>query len=324
MNLTEKKEKCMEVIKNASCIELTTIEKYICTLIIALFMTSGNAFAHKDLHVTKEFGNVKVGIRTGFEYEEINNVALLGQLAEKLCIKLNYKEPVFLDFSHDYIGNLIPDFSISYNKVNNERLIVIRQLDRHFQAQTTLKLLEYAILNFSNIKSTDPLAIKEALNTPNSDLLNDILKVRIDRDGKDFKSGISYYLQNNKYYVFRKDWVYGGETVLFDIERIFDFKRTGNQGNWVIVFDSDSSFYYAGGCELSKRHEFNRLDNYRPYNIAYIGDDKIAIYFDYWMRERDEDEVGECFTVGDKEKTMIYIAEEDRLIQDFDKLLKKQ
>ena len=317
-------------------------------MIVAFILTSGHVLAHEDFYVTKVFGNVTTRIKTGFDYEEINNVAMLGQLAEKLCKALKYSEPVFLDFIHCYVGNCASGFFISYDNVNNEYLkwsgnpingdaIVVRQIARHFQSQTTLKLLEYAILNLKHIKSTqrqisyqkgyyrlnpnsiDTLAIKRILITPNSDLLNNTLKIRIDRPDKDFRYGVSYYLQNNRYFVHRNG------AVLFDFDNIYDFKRTGNLGNWVIIFDSDSSFYYAGGLsQKSQRHVIEKPLGYQPFKVEYIGEGKVAIYFWYWKKEREEDEVGEFFSVGTKQRTLLYLSEEDKLIQNLNKLLKNQ
>jgi len=330
----ENKEKCMEAIKNASCIELTTIGRYICTLIIALFMTLGHALAHEDFYVTKEFGNVKVRIRIGFECEEINNVTLLGQLAEKLCIKLNYKEPIFLDFGHDYIGNLIPDFYISYNKVNNEYLIEIRQIARHFQAQTTLKLLEYAIMNYNNTKSIDTLAIKEALNTPNSELLNSILKQKIYRPEKNFEYGISYYLQNNRYVIFQKSYYLKKESDLIELDNIFDIKQIDNL--YAVIFDSDTSFYYAkrsanivygigdtvgkeDNPNISKRQVIEDRKGFQPFKVTNIDRGTLAITFDYFGKK----DVDDYSLIGNFERTLIYFKDEDQVIQDLDKLIKK-
>ena len=323
--------------------------------VMSLIMVLGDVSAHEDFYVTKAFGNIKVRIQTGFEYEEINNVALLGQSAEKLCKALNYYEPVLLDFIH---SNRTPVFFVSYENLawgGNQgpnlgdfmegNAIVVRQVGMYFQSQTTLKLLEYAILNLNDIKSTqkqvvyneahiynkwkihsiDSLIINNILKTPNSNLVNNTLQHRIYRTETDFRHGVSYYMQNNRYHVFRKDSFSGKETGLIDLECIYDFKRTGNRGNWVIFFDSDSSFYYAGGLsQISRRHVIENMGNHRPYNIAYIGEGKLAIYFWYWKREREEDEVGEYILVGDKERTMIYLTKEDKLIPNLDKLLKQQ
>jgi hypothetical protein len=138
---------------------------YILTLILTL--TCESVFAHQDFWITQDYGNVKVRIKTGYKYEEIYKVFLFGQLAEQFAKQLNYSGNIFLDFSHHYTGDITPDYFISYDKGNGgythkekgkdllkKTSIVVRQVARQFDAQTTLKLLEYAILNIENIKSS--------------------------------------------------------------------------------------------------------------------------------------------------------------------------
>jgi hypothetical protein len=63
-------------------------------------LTFGTTFAHKDFWKVADFGNVKVRVKTGFQYEEINKAFIIGQLAEKLSKDLNYADTIFLDFNH--------------------------------------------------------------------------------------------------------------------------------------------------------------------------------------------------------------------------------
>ena len=318
-------------------------------LIVALSVTFGNAFAHQDFFVAKDFGNVKVRIKTGYEYEEINKVAIFGQLAEKLAKDLKCSESIFLDFNHHYTGNCTPDYFISY-----EDIIVIRQVARQFQSHTTLKLLEYAILNLKNIKSTqtqieynknycnwkinsiDTFAIKKMLQTPNSDFLNNMLNIKVYRPEENFEYGISYYWQNNRYFIFQKSFFNKQESVITDFENIYDFKKTGNLS--AIIFETDSSFYYVaqsgyvhfgvGGTgdqqnkpQISKRQIIENEVGYRPFTIVGIGGGKIVISFSHWAEWKD-DENSEFTMIGQKERTLIYLTKEDKLIQDLDKLLK--
>ena len=326
------------------------MRKYICLLIIVLSLNLGEIFAHQDFYRTKDFGNVKVGITTGFEYEEINKVNMFGQLAEKLSKELNYSEPILLDFSHFYVKYCDPDYFISYDKGNIEyywgewitdssiiedNAIVIRQVARQFDAQTTLKLLEYAILNLKNIKSTqrqitynknycnwkintiDTLIIKKILNMPNSNLLNNILKTKINRPEKEhFGNNFSYYWQNNRYFVFWKR-PNMPDTVLIELENIYDFNKNGNI--YVMVFDSDSSFHYVGkydnifyygdSIQVSQRHVMEKpfpWDSYEPFKVGNLGNGKIFIYLGYQPR------------------ILVYLTDEDKLIQDLDKLLREK
>lgn len=56
--------------------------------------------AHQGFWVVTESGNVKTRIKTGYQYEEIKKVQIIGELAELLAKKLNYNEPILLDFNH--------------------------------------------------------------------------------------------------------------------------------------------------------------------------------------------------------------------------------
>ena len=357
------------------------IERYICTLLVALIVNLGQTFAHENTIVFKNFGNVKVRIETGYQDEGINKMALWGQLAEKLCKELNYTDTVFLDF-----GYCRPDFLISFDKGRvestsqykrwdpltnetsihtpepkeflGENALVIRQITSSSgsQAQTTLKLLEYAILNLNHIKSTqiqidfnknyckyrfnsiDTLVIKKMMDTPDSDLVKNMLNLKIYRPEENFGYGISYYWQNNKYFIFQKSYFNKQETVITDIENIYDIKKTGNLS--AIIFDTDSSFYYiaqsgvvnfgvggSGGQQnkphISQRQVIENRAGYRPFNVVGIGGGKIAISFSYWAEWKEEED-SESTMVGDRERTLIYLTKDDKLIQDLDKLIKKQ
>ena len=370
------------MIYNVFLMKSATIKRHI-YILLAASLTWVHAYAHEDRHIVNDFGNIKTRIITGFEYEEINNVALLGRLAEKLAKELDYSDLIFLDFRHDYIGKDASVSFISYDKgaiesfrsamaykmgsdgklVRNpqsdtnsvkeefleENAIVVRQISGHFDAQTTMKLLEYAILNLTKIQSSqqpieykkskfnsiDTLVIKKLMNAPNSELLSKLMKVRINRHEENFKYGISYYLQDNRYYVFQKGMYQGLETVLFDFEHIYDFKKIGNMS--ALIFDTDSSFYYTAlsgiinfggtggkeqGAKILQRQIINNRGGYRPVTVVGIGGEKIAITFSYFA-EWKEDENSEYTAVGDKERTLIYFTKKDKLIQDLDKLLEK-
>ena len=340
----------------------TIFVNHCCILLVASSMTFVQALAN-DYFTTGAFGNVRTGILTGFQYEEINKVAIFGQLAETLCKELNYSDIVYLDFIHNYyVDNCLPRYFISYQKVDywepdsnkwlENNAIVIRQAARQFHAQPTLKLLENAILNLNKIKSSqeeilfkrgfdnmiintiDTLAVKKMLDIPNSVLLNNVLKTRIDRPEKDFREGISYYWQNNRYFVFQKYRWYvpqeykwnEQEVVLFDMDNIYDLLRFKNWS--AMIFDSGSSFYSVKQSALipfgevpqsredkpkiSKRHVIENTDgSYQPFKVENMGGDKISIYFWRYIRE-----LGAL-----QNRTLIYLADQDILIQDLDKLI---
>ena len=334
------------------------MKKYICILAVAMSMSLGHAYAHEDFYAFYNFGNVKVRIKTGFEYEEINKVAMFGQLAEKMCEELRYSKPVLLDFVHHYVSNYNPNFTISYDKVSNGYLgwesktllwngskvayseigdfiqgdaIVIRQHASYFQAQITLKLLEYAILQFSRINSIDTLEIKKMLQTPNGDLINSVMNQKIYRPEQNFEYGISYYFQNNRYVIFQKSRYNKRESTIAEIDNIFDIKQVNNL--YAIVFDSDTSFYYVkrsdqvtyaiGAIEgkendpyISKKQVIEKK-GHRSFRVTDIDDGTLAISSWYFGKKK----IGEDTFVGDFERTMIYFKDEDQVIQDLDKLV---
>jgi hypothetical protein len=300
----------------------------------------------------EDFGNVKVRIKTGFKYEEIQKVFLFGQLAKELAQQLNYSEQIFLDFNHYYVGNCEPDYFISFDKGKiqytwhgadkekdflKEKSIVVRQVARQFDAQTTLKLLEYAILNIRDVKfsqkeieyqknycqwrinSIDTNLIKKILNEPNSDQINKIISLKIERPYNDY---VSYYLQNNKYTVFFK-YLYGGDlqttdTALITLDNVYQFY----EGRKSLVFDTDTSFYYIDGFDkkVSERHIIqNTNDYYQPYRINYIGNEKLSIHFRYYPKEVDPEDAKRY--IFEKERTLIYLMGKDILIQNLDELI---
>ena len=318
-------------------------QRYILTFFLVL--TLGTVFAHQDFWVIKDFGNVKVRILTGFEYEEINKVLIFGQLAEQFSKQLNYSEPIFLDFIHSYTENCDPDYFISYDKGKIqdsyigadkgkdfliENSIVIRQVSRQFDAESTLKLLEYAILNLVQIQSTqkkieynknynqweiytiDTTLIKKQLLVQISDQIKNTLKTKIERPEKDFSNGITYCYKDSFYNVTFKDYN-KPDTIVLSLKNIYQVSRPTNS-YFAFVYDSDSTFYFIDSQKnVSKRHLIiGKYDSYKPFDIDYIGGDKYSIYFSYYSKEP-----GPQF----RNRTLIYLSDKDELIQDLDKLL---
>lgn len=320
--------------------------RYLLTSILALSFAV--ASAHQDFFLTKDFGNVKVRIKTGFKYEEIAKVFILGQLAEKLSKQLNYSGSIFLDFNHHYTGNCNPDYFLSYDKGKiqdswsgaekgkdflKKNSIVVRQVSRRFDAEITLKLLEYALHNLAQIKSSqkeinynknycqwiinsiDTTLIKKHLLVPTSEQLKNILNAKVERLEIDFRHGISYFFKGNQYNVFARGYD-KVDTTLLKLDNIYDFKKVGS--STVVVFDTDSSFYYVNQHEnkVSKRQVIQNIhDFFEPFKVENIGGKKLSIYFWHYPK-------GTLWELT--ERTLIYLTKEDELIQDLDKLIGKE
>lgn len=319
-------------------------------LIILLFILSSNvAFGHQDFWLSRDFGNVKVRIKTGFQYEEINKGWIIGELANKLCQQANYIEPVFIDFNHYYVGNCEPDYFLSFDdgsiiqKWEEEKpkpflkkhSLVIREVSRQFTPAVTLKLLEYAIANVKEIKSSqalveynqnycqwkirtlDTLLVKKVATANISSLVNKTLSARIYRLNNDkVKSDISYYFQNNKYHIIYNDYQVK-DSVLLKVDNIYQFQ--GISFNESIAFDTDSSFYFIQGANnphSSKRKVIEKtFKNYRPFEVSTVGSYKVTFSFWYYDRTKGRQH---------KERNVLYKTDTDELIQDLDKLLESK
>lgn len=319
--------------------------KYVLGLFLILICES--ALAHTDFWRFHEYGNIKVRIRTGFDYEEINKALIIGQLAEKLVNQHSYTAPVLLDFNHYYVGDCNPDYFLSFDKGRigdpksedpnaidslKEDGVVIRQVAREFDAEATLKLLEYAVLNVGKIQSAqqpieynhnycqwrinsiDTAEIRSLLKEPHSQFVAQALSNRIERPDTGFKYGLSYYFKDNWSVVFVRDRKAGDEIVV-GCEKVYDFIRLSSSTG--VVFDTDSSFYYIGQYnakpQVSTRQVIDATsDHFMPYEVKSIGRNKLSIYFWYYS-----DEPG----IQPKERTLIYLIKSDKLIQDLDKLI---
>ncbi|MES2838202.1 MAG: hypothetical protein V4667_11805 [Bacteroidota bacterium] len=279
------------------------MKKYSFILAIILTLTYMTGLAHQDFFTIKDYGNVKVRILTGFKYEEINKAFIIGQLAEKLSSKLNYSEPIFLDFNHHYVDNCIPAYFISYDKGKikynhdssdkeidflTKNALIVRQVSRQFNTIATLNLIEYSIKNITSIKeqqqqieytenycqwiinSIDTNLIKKHVKEPASILTNEILKFKIQRPVDDFNIGISYYFQNNSYKLYSKN-IYNEITEIISLEYIYDILELEEV---TLIFDSDTTFYniqlnpFGKKIEISSKKTINNKNNlsaYRPF-----------------------------------------------------------
>jgi hypothetical protein len=282
---------------------------------------------------------VVVRIKTGFQYEEINKAWIIGDLTNKLTKRLNYNDTVFLDFAHYYVGDCLPDYFISFdfgsikqaysggeiNTFLKREALVIREVSRKFDAAATLRLTEYAIKNlFSIIKSQKIIEYKKnycqwLINSidieltrnivlqRSSTIVNEILASRVYKPDteKNDSSVISYYLENNKYYIYDGDKT--KNTVLLIVDNIYQFKAVST--NEAIVFNTDSTFYFVqGGSNL---HTSKRLaikdtnDFYKPYVIKKVDSDKVTVSFWFYVRD----------VYSAIEKDLVYDIKKDELIQ---------
>jgi hypothetical protein len=299
-----------------------------------------NVKAHQDFYIEKEFGNVKVRIKTGYDYREIRKIMMIGSLAKEFLKQKKYTKKVFLDFDHYYIEDCKPDYFISFDKgsityiQNNQddkeksnlkkKGIVIRQVGRIFNSKKTIQLLEIGIDNVSYIKSKqkkieykknynhwkintiDTLFIQEELEKPISKTLKKILEIKI--KSLQEKNSIKYFLQKNQFHfpLRRKG---KQDSILLSVDNIYDLHKVGFGD--LVVFDTDSSFYFLsmsyGKGKASKRQIIENFKKpFRPYSIIKLGGDKYGIDINDWEQYK---------------RVLIYRKDDDVLIQDLDELI---
>jgi len=282
---------------------------------LALCFCFGMAYPHSDLSWTKEFGRVKVRIKTGYDYEEIQKIYLIGELTEKYAKLIGYDKVIFLDFNHFYVGNCEPDYFISYdrgaimnlwNKATPEYYLdydalVIRQVASLFDVCNSLQLVEYAVSKVDRIvslqrmieydenychwriNSIDTVEIKHRLQQPISKGLHEILNIKLERPGK-LKEGVSYYFQENLFTVFSRLKGKPDKDIisLTNIYQLTSFRRSA------FLFDTDSSFYFINGSGsiISKKVLIRNADeHYTPFEIKPIENGNFSI--SYWSYSKE-------------------------------------
>jgi len=290
--------------------------------------------AHKDFRVVKKFGTVTTRIKTGYKYEEIKKIQIIGELAEQLAKKLNYNEPILLDFDHHYVGVTEPIYYLSFddgeikykyvrtkNKqtILNKKRIVVRQVSSEFDIINTLKMLEYSIRNWATIEkeqkkverwdciinSIDTNKSIDILDSKETEVIKEIKNTKIYRHEKSFRSGITYFWQNDKYNIVFVEK--GKEKIITSFTRIYDIQK---KHDIVFIFETPAEFIVFDTHKkeiVSKKLKIKNAEkNYKPYKINNIEDNKYSISFYYRSKESG---------IKPKKQILIYAQNEGKLIQ---------
>jgi len=316
-------------------------------ILLTLFLTI-KGYSYQDVISTYSFENVKIRLKTGQSFIEIQNKAIiLGQLALLTAKERKYKNEIIFDIVHDYskqdsakeyIGFSNIDISLKsdFSKLNvKKKYLIIYLIARNIEYDKVIQILDNSILNIdfiianqiekqignSNIFALD----NENLNRINvkSRITDKILSCKLDRvidDNQNYTSySTSYFFKDNKYHLYglslnnhknRNDTV-----VVATISNIFQFERLNY--SWIIVFDSDTSFYflnnsYQNGPTISQRHTISKtFSNYMPFNVTQVSE-YIFISFSVHTNELGNQP---------KRRLLAYQPETDNLIQDAIKLL---
>ena len=253
---------------------------------------------HKDQFFADQFGNVKTLTRTGFYgYGITEKVRIAGQLVEKLCLKLSYRDTIVIEFSHDYAnfynkiiivenGNPESTYLInndielieyeqikSHQKIKAKRAICIRILDSEFDIAKVLKIAEHCILNkFDNktiklhCKSSHYFATNEMIHINYLGMPNELITKIIETDNSEILKEVN----NESVIFFTHDGVngtYQNGTYHFTNSKInyqtndLMYLTILNYG--ICVFETNKSFVYlTKNSEEIKKFEADIAGNY--------------------------------------------------------------
>ncbi|MEO0338821.1 MAG: hypothetical protein AAF242_06380 [Bacteroidota bacterium] len=270
------------------------------------------SLAHQDFSVFGQFGNVHVSVTTGYSYEQIGVAMLIGEMAKELSEIQNYRDPIFLDFHHFYIENIEPDYFINYSKevlhdhwhkpldkvYRNKKTLVIKQVSHLFDIEATLKLIEYGIQeraiiekgqqeisykqNYSNwpMLTIDTLQIKSYLQQAPMDLVQGLLTNQAFLYLLEKNNGLSCYYQNKQFNFCLEKEGSNEEKVIFSTRQLFQVSVLNK--NEVLIFDSDSTFYYINPSitdrVVGERNLIiNREPPFQPLEVRVLDDNRIAL-----------------------------------------------
>ena len=338
--------------------------RHLLVFVLILLPSVHTVLAHEDFYRVRDFENVKVRIKTGFKYEEINKVAIIGELAQRLTESMGYRETVLLDFLHFYTGDCVADHFISFGDGTDPEVlasapptgekpdpflkspaVVIRQVSRSFDVATTLKLVEYAVSHVAEVKrdqrlrlhrgkyncwqalSIDKDRITKIIAAPVSPAIEKVWKKWAIRPktGSDKYPGISYCFKNGRFVVYYwSGWRY--ERCLLSLEDIYDFQKVSSSE--AIVFDTDQSFYYVSGNPYG-------ADDQRACSKRHVIEDTHDHLRSYEAHSLGSDKIAICFSYlvrsppgrrfpSTKYRVLIYRPEHDDLVQDLDELLERR
>lgn len=297
------------------------MNKSIYLLFLILFLGE-NVFAHQDFYIFGKHGKVHTKIQTGYQYEEINLVDLIGRKARELASFYNYTEDIFLDFKHAYTHQGIDsDYFVSYDRGElnytwfgaekrkppmKRKCVVIREIGNRFNIKEILQLLEYGMLNKRRIQkdqskiiyegfsyhwelnTVDSAVIDSILREEASDAVESVLNQKARYEYGRTNSRIKCYWQDSKFHFH----IENSDLVLLELEYL---ERRANIGTDIsMLFGSDSTFYCLknrnGRGSISQLQELSDVrDLFWPFKIEALEQDKVGISF---TRFRHKDEEG--------------------------------
>lgn len=318
-----------------------------------LLVTNFAVQSHSDMGKYYIYGKVNSMISWGLsEHEERNKAVMICMLADSLLEVHHFKSRINLGFTHTYLEKSSEDFSLSLVSYDKEPpSIKVALKSYRYDVEKLLKLLEFAILNVKELKNREDnrdtlivgdfkeiitnkgafvkrksyritkmsnFFVDSVLKIPTSIDVKNVLSRKVYRPTDNETPGyysISYYLQNDQYFIYHQV-IMNGKTYNLDVmrlENIYQFVPNYSYSR-AMVFDTDSSFYFLNffnAKSISTRQILPTIKmKYYPYNVTFPSPTIVSFSRKDLINNR-----------GIVDRNFIYRIEDDYLVSDIDNVI---
>lgn len=294
---------------------MTLMKKVILTIQVCIIGLSA-IYAHTYSGMWSHVGNVYYSGTSEGETQYKNQAIafLCNQYIQQYHPK--YEGKVYLEIA--FVDNII-DARLSYDLYEGERWqnaennrpvkgkgIRIQLSQSQDRAESVLKLLEYGLNNYTQLKrekTIDKTIVIDVLRSPASLNIRSTLQRKVFRNlgVEAYNVNREYYFQNEKYFFidfFNRDSVY---LVLNDVKQIISDYYMGS-----LIFETDSTGYYYNRETKKLSKKFTISNKLESFYYTHTSTDfcKKRIYFEY-----------ESYEPQKTIKKFIYLANEFFLVQ---------
>lgn len=317
-------------------------------ILIFLLFCFQSSFAHSDFWQTRQYGNVITRVISGFDFEEIHKVKLIGQMTRDLCDSLNYKDTIYLDFKHAYTSPIKSTYFVGVDNnwldyYNGELFyfsqpnIIITEHGQTFDFKKTLKLVEYAITNkkkvlkeqkrretqirysYFDLNTISTKKTLEIAKGKSSTLVENILLNKYYRELDIERPYLSCYWSRGEYH-FEARRYNKPDTLIFSTKNIYSSQFFQEAA---FIYTTDSNLVFINGLNpfASKEHlieEKSKIFEYRPIKFVQINRYNYACSFSF--HNPDAKTMEEALQLH--QRTLFYQVANDKLIQNLEAEIK--
>lgn len=278
-------------------------------LIIALLLLQ-SSFALENSNVKKVYGNITVYSSQSYYTEGVNTTLIIAQYAELISKHYNYSDKIYLRFFEGQSDTTNINVLFYNAEESSDVGMNIFFQGTNFNIQGCLNVIEKSITNHRNLKQVEK-SINQLYTSPPSNIVAEILHQKIYRPNDTYKlekvnkSYTYFYLDNEYHFIEINNNI---ETELVAVDKVIDFSAFYNL---LIVFTRTNEVKVIRPKEPIRTLKLENTDSYyRPYQISYLGGNKLFIEFNSYSNEN-------------KHRIALYDLQKDIFVQDLDMILEK-